>query len=131
VTVNWQVVVVGGGAAGAAAAFQLAAAGRRVLLVDEAQFPRSKPCGGGMAASVQRLFPFDLLPAVDRVIDQVRFTWCLEDPVIAPLPGDAPFWIVRRSRLDAFLAEQAMAPAPGGWWAIARVNPGAPRPRRC
>lgn len=62
-----------------------------------------------MAASVQRLFPFDLRPAVDQVIERVRFTWCLEDPVIAELPGDAPFWIVRRSRLDAYLAEQAVA----------------------
>ena len=62
-----------------------------------------------MAASVQGLFPFDLRPAVDQVIERVRFTWCLEDPVIAELPGDAPFWIVRRSRLDAFLAEQAVA----------------------
>lgn len=105
----WDVAVVGAGAAGASAAFHLANAGRRVLLLDQARFPRSKPCGGGMAASVQRLFPFDLRPAVDQVIERVRFTWCLEDPVIAELPGDAPFWIVRRSRLDAFLAEQAVA----------------------
>jgi geranylgeranyl reductase family protein len=103
------VAVVGAGAAGASAAFHLAHAGRRVLLLDQAHFPRSKPCGGGMAASVQGLFPFDLRPAVDQVIERVRFTWCLEDPVIAELPGDAPFWIVRRSRLDAFLAEQAVA----------------------
>jgi flavin-dependent dehydrogenase len=60
-----------------------------------------------MAASVQRWFPFDLLPAVDQVIRDVRFTWTLEDPVEASLPGEAPFWIVRRSLLDAFLAEQA------------------------
>ena len=105
----WDVAVVGAGAAGASAAFHLANAGRRVLLLDQARFPRSKPCGGGMAASVQRLFPFDLRPVVDQVIERVRFTWCLEDPVIAELPGDAPFWIVRRSRLDAFLAEQAVA----------------------
>jgi flavin-dependent dehydrogenase len=62
-----------------------------------------------MAASVQRWFPFDLSPAVEQVIRRVRFSWCLEDPVVAELPGDAPFWIVRRSRLDAFLAAQAVA----------------------
>jgi flavin-dependent dehydrogenase len=62
-----------------------------------------------MAASVQRLFPFDLSPAVDQVITRVRFTWCLEDPVLADLPGEAPFWIVRRQRFDAFLADQAIA----------------------
>jgi flavin-dependent dehydrogenase len=62
-----------------------------------------------MAASMQALFPFELRPVVDSVIDQVRFTWCLGDPVTAVLPGDSPFWIVRRSVLDAYLVEQATA----------------------
>jgi flavin-dependent dehydrogenase len=60
-----------------------------------------------MAASVQRWFPFDLSPAVDQVIRRVRFTWALEDPVAAELPGDAPFWIVRRRVLDPYLAAKA------------------------
>jgi geranylgeranyl reductase family protein len=102
-----DVIVIGGGPAGSAAAFQLAARGRRVQLLDAREAGQGKPCGGGMAASVQRWFPFDLAPAVDQVISRVRFTWCLEDPVTAELPGDAPFWIVRRSVLDAFLAERA------------------------
>ena len=102
-------IVVGAGPAGATAAFHLARRGRRVQLLEAGEPGRSKPCGGGMAASVQRLFPFDLSPAVDTVIRQVRFTWCLEDPVTAVLPGDAPFWIVRRSVLDAFLVDQAVA----------------------
>lgn len=106
---TWDVVVVGGGAAGAAAAFHLAKGGRAVAVLEQQHFPRSKPCGGGMAASVQRLFPFDLSPAVDSVIAQVRFSWCLGDPVTAVLAGDAPFWIVRRSVLDAYLIEQAKA----------------------
>lgn len=104
-----DVIVIGGGPAGGAAAFHLAARGRSILLLERQPAGRSKPCGGGMAASVQRWFPFDLSPAVDQVIRRVRFSWCLEDPVVADLPGDAPFWIVRRSRLDAFLAEQAVA----------------------
>ena len=108
-TPTWDVVVIGGGAAGAAAAFHLANGGRSVLVLEQQRFPRSKPCGGGMAASVQRLFPFDLSPAVDSVIEQVRFSWCLADPVTAVLAGDAPFWIVRRSLLDAYLIEQAKA----------------------
>lgn len=104
-----DVAVVGAGAAGGAAAFQLAQRGLTVAVLDCANFPRAKPCGGGMAASMQGLFPFDLDPVVDAVIDQVRFTWCLGDPVTARLPGDAPFWIVRRSVLDAYLMEQATA----------------------
>ena len=104
-----DVIVVGAGAAGAASAYHLAARGHRVLLLEAQSLPRRKPCGGGMAASVQRWFPFDLTPAVDQVIEQVRFTWCLDDPVTAVLPGDSPFWIVQRSRLDQFIAEQAVA----------------------
>jgi len=99
-----DVIVIGAGPTGAACAFHLAYRGRRVLLLERQAVGRGKPCGGGMAASVQRWFPFDLRPAVDQVIRRVRFTWCLEDPVTAELPGDAPFWIVRRSVLDAFLA---------------------------
>ena len=40
-----EVVVVGAGPAGSAAAVILARAGRQVLLVDRATFPRDKPCG--------------------------------------------------------------------------------------
>ena len=105
----YDVIVVGAGAAGAASAYHLAARGHRVLLLEAQSLPRRKPCGGGMAASVQRWFPFDLTPAVDQVIEQVRFTWCLDDPVTAVLPGDSPFWIVQRSRLDQFIAQQAVA----------------------
>jgi geranylgeranyl reductase family protein len=104
-----DVIVVGAGAAGAASAYHLAARGRRVLILEAQSMPRRKPCGGGMAASVQRWFPFDLSPVVDQVIEQVRFTWCLDDPVTAVLPGDSPFWIVQRSRLDQFIAQQAVA----------------------
>lgn len=104
-----EAIVVGAGPAGASAAFHLANSGRSVLLLERQECGRSKPCGGGMAASVQRWFPFDLSPAVDQVIRQVKFTWCLGDPVTAELPGDAPFWIVRRSVLDAFLASRAQA----------------------
>ncbi len=102
-----DVAVVGAGAAGAATAVHLALRGRSVVLIDSLAAPRHKPCGGGMAASVQRWFPFPLTPTVEGVINQVRFTWCLGDPVLADLPGEAPFWIVRRDRFDSYLADRA------------------------
>ena len=50
-----DVAVVGGGPAGAAAAITLARAGRRVVLVDKATFPRDKCCGDGLTAGALRL----------------------------------------------------------------------------
>lgn len=45
-TEHYEVVVVGGGPAGSAAAYTLANANRKVCLIDKAEFPREKLCGG-------------------------------------------------------------------------------------
>ncbi|QEY31375.1 NAD(P)/FAD-dependent oxidoreductase [Synechococcus sp. RSCCF101] len=103
-----EVIVVGGGAAGAAAAVHLALRGRAVHVLTQQCGAPAPGCGGGMAASVQRWFPFDLAPAVEQVIRRVRFTWNLADPVVADLPGEAPFWIVDRPALDRLLLARAV-----------------------
>ncbi|AII42776.1 NAD binding site [Synechococcus sp. KORDI-100] len=102
-----DVLVIGSGAAGGAAAVHLSAAHHDVCLLERSDGKSLKPCGGGMAAAVQHWFPFSLEPAVEQVVRRVDFSWCLQDPVVAELPGDAPFWIVRRERLDQLLAEEA------------------------
>jgi len=47
---HWQVVVIGAGPAGSVCAFRLAREGKKVLLVDKANFPRSKVCGSCISA---------------------------------------------------------------------------------
>ncbi|MFF1379053.1 geranylgeranyl reductase family protein [Streptomyces sp. NPDC058308] len=64
----WDVVVVGAGPAGASAAYAAAVAGRTVLLLEKADIPRYKTCGGGIIGpSRDSLPPGFELPLRDRV----------------------------------------------------------------
>ncbi|WP_199549484.1 geranylgeranyl reductase family protein [Streptomyces sp. N35] len=64
----WDVVVVGAGPAGASAAHAAAVAGRRVLLLEKAELPRYKTCGGGLIGpSRDALPPGFELPLKDKV----------------------------------------------------------------
>ncbi|MER7398806.1 geranylgeranyl reductase family protein [Streptomyces sp. NPDC000151] len=64
----WDVVVVGAGPAGASAAYAAACTGRRVLILEKAELPRYKTCGGGIIGpSRDALPPGFELPLQDRV----------------------------------------------------------------
>jgi geranylgeranyl reductase family protein len=54
----YDVIVVGAGPAGATAAKFLGEAGLSALLLDKSEFPRDKPCGGGISARVTRRFDY-------------------------------------------------------------------------
>src|SRR5580658_2711634 len=55
---DFDVIVVGAGPAGATAAKTLGEAGISTLILDKSDFPRDKPCGGGISARVVRRFPY-------------------------------------------------------------------------
>ncbi|MEI5100815.1 geranylgeranyl reductase family protein [Streptomyces sp. PmtG] len=71
----WDVVVVGAGPAGASAAYAAAVAGRSVLMLEKAELPRYKTCGGGIIGPSRDALPpgFDL-PLRDRVHAAVTFS---------------------------------------------------------
>ncbi len=54
----YDVIIVGAGPAGSTAAKYLAEHGISVLLLDKSQFPRDKPCGGGLTTKVLEEFPY-------------------------------------------------------------------------
>jgi len=105
---RYDVLVVGAGPAGSAVAIHLARGGARVLLADRARFPRDKPCGGGVTGRALRQSPCDIGPVVERVVDTFElrldyhrsFRRTSREPLIL---------MTQRRRLDAHLAEQAVA----------------------
>jgi geranylgeranyl reductase family protein len=103
-----DVLVVGAGPAGSATAIHLVRSGANVLLADRARFPRDKPCGGGVTGRALRQVPCDITPVVERVVHTFElrlhhrrsFRRTSAEPLIV---------MTQRRRLDAYLAEQAVA----------------------
>jgi geranylgeranyl reductase family protein len=62
----YDTVIVGAGPAGSLAAFELAKNGAKVALIEKAQMPRYKTCGGGMVSRAVQFLPFDISPVIDR-----------------------------------------------------------------
>lgn len=101
----YDCVVVGGGPAGATAAYHLAKNGHSVLILEKNQLPRYKPCGGGVCPKVAEWFDYDFEPVISQKVTQVRYTYNLEDEVIAEL--SEPIWMVRRDEFDHYMVQQA------------------------
>jgi len=111
----YDCIIVGAGPAGATAAYHLSKAGHRVLLLDAAQLPRYKPCGGGVSPQVAEWFDFDFAPAISVKVRRVRYTLNLEDPIEVELPADRALWMVRRDVFDHFIVQQAQAQGTTLW----------------
>lgn len=72
--VIWDVAVVGGGPAGLAAACAAASAGARTIVLERAEHPRYKTCGGGLiGTSLGIAAPRMTVPGRDT-IDAITFT---------------------------------------------------------
>lgn len=100
-------IIVGAGPAGASAAYHLAKRGRSVLLLEKQTLPRYKPCSGGVSPAIAEWFDFDFSPVIVQKVQNIRYTWKLEDPVDARLNTPEPMWMVRRDVFDHFLVQQA------------------------
>jgi geranylgeranyl reductase family protein len=103
---SYDAIVVGAGPSGSTAAYRLAKAGKDVLLLDRASFPRDKPCGGGVTERAARLLPFSIEPVVEDVATKVDLRLGY-GRTIERGDGVPLVYLTQRRRLDHFLAERA------------------------
>jgi geranylgeranyl reductase family protein len=79
-----------------------------VLMLDRAEFPRDKPCGGGVNMRTAQLLPFELDAVIERTIHALQVS--VRAGKSYTRRSDGPLtYMTQRRRLDAFLAEQAVS----------------------
>ena len=99
-------IVVGAGPAGSTAARELAASGARVLVVDRAEFPRYKACGGGIPLRTERLLPFPLESVLEDSVHRLDVAWRGRYRFVRD--SGTPFaHMVMRERFDTLLLDHA------------------------
>jgi geranylgeranyl reductase family protein len=104
----WDVAVVGAGPAGAAAAREAARAGARTLLLERAEIPRYKRCGGGLIGLSQQAIADAGVDAAGLLRDDVgRVTFTSNGRRRFTRESAAFLPMVMRSELDAELVRQA------------------------
>ncbi len=111
-TLSADVVVIGAGPAGSAAAIALARAGRSVIVLDKATFPRDKCCGDGLTTLALRELDqlgFDHGAVTDWYdVDRAALRSPSGREVVVPLPTDGKYAAVApRLQLDDALVELA------------------------
>lgn len=107
-----EVAVIGAGPAGAAAAITLAQLGHEVILVDQSEFPRDKPCGGALwSRAVRSLLELGLEELVEsaRPVEGTRLLRTQDGRPIERAAGRRPLpRCIPRLRLDAAMFDIAL-----------------------
>jgi geranylgeranyl reductase family protein len=115
---RWDAIIIGAGPAGCAAAWDLATAGRPVLLLDRAEFPRHKACAGGLTRKSLRALRYSVAPVVRETVSAI---------VVEKQSGEAATLASRnavcamtvRQELDHFCLQQTL----GAGAEFARIGP--------
>ncbi|MEI6376393.1 MAG: NAD(P)/FAD-dependent oxidoreductase [bacterium] len=113
---TWDIIVIGAGPAGSACASLCAKAGRSVLLLEAARFPRDKVCGDCLNPSVWPVIELlglrtriDSLPSSSPKV--IRFSVAGHGQIDLPMPqreNSRSERVIRRLELDALLVERAI-----------------------
>jgi geranylgeranyl reductase family protein len=109
---EYDVIIVGGGPSGSTAAAYLGKAGKDVLLVDRAKFPRDKTCGDGISGKsvhvLQELGLTDTIKDIEH-LDMYGVTFSSPNGTVIEIDSapkgtkEPPGYVCRREIFDNFL----------------------------
>jgi geranylgeranyl reductase family protein len=78
-----------------------------VLLIEKAEFPRDKPCGGGVTVRAAGLLPFEITPVVEREVYGILFSVRQSNGFSRRSPRKLTY-LTQRCHFDTFLLERAL-----------------------
>jgi geranylgeranyl reductase family protein len=105
---DYDVIVAGGGPSGSTTARKACQAGLSVLVLDEAKFPRPKPCAGGIPFRVTELLDFDISSVVHRKISGFSLFTPPDNRIdCIPEERSRPGYMVMREDFDNLLLQKA------------------------
>ncbi|GAA1771859.1 geranylgeranyl reductase family protein [Luedemannella helvata] len=107
----WDVVVVGAGPAGLSAAHAAAGAGARTLVLERAEHPRYKTCGGGLIGTSLAALPAGFAVPARDVVRRVTFTHAGRAAVTRTCTQPLVSMVARAEFDDALRAAAASAGA--------------------
>jgi geranylgeranyl reductase family protein len=76
-------------------------------MLDRAEFPRDKPCGGVVTVRAAELLPFDISPVVERVVSGIHLTVRQSHGLTRRSSQDLVY-LTQRRHLDTFLVDRAL-----------------------
>jgi geranylgeranyl reductase family protein len=100
----YDIIIIGAGPSGSSCAYNIKRfnPAATVLLIDKAQFPRYKPCGGGISPEVKNYLDFDFQSAVSCNSRHILLTANKQS-----VRAQCDMHMVRREHFDDFLVSKA------------------------